>query len=447
MMKKLLFIFILAVTSLSLQAQWVQQATAFPQASVGINYICAVDANVVWAVGYDGSGTGAEIQVFTRTNNGGTLWTAGAIPGYTTYGVSMIYASDYSTAWVPIYGPSGGGKLLKTTDGGTTWTDAIPTAFPAPDGFPNLVHFFNANDGVAMGDPVDGYFEIYTTSDGGTTWTRVPQINIPAPSSSTEYGVVGYCSAVANTIWLGTNKGRVLISNDKGHTWTAKVVSSSLTYTDVRFINDYHGMAIDRAQNGTALYETLDGGNTWNLVTPSGIYYTASFAWVPGTANTCVSTGSSTTASGCSYSFDGGHSWTDFNGTAGTQFLFTDWVDVSHGWAGSFTDQTNPTTVGGMYAYNGILVDILKIDPKFGGVEVYPNPGNGDFTFAIVGFESQDVQLDIYNSMGQAVYSQKVNQNLLSYNHQVDLSSLSSGTYYATIQCGTKVFNKKLVIQ
>lgn len=447
-MRKLLFVLLFAIAGLALHAQWVPQSTGFPQASVGVNYISAVDANVLWAKGYDGSSsTAPEIQVFTRTNNGGTNWNAGTIPGYSTYGVSMILGIDYNTAWVPIWAPNGGGKLLKTSDGGSTWVVKNSSAFTAPAGFPNWVHFFNANDGIVMGDPNGGYFEIYTTTDGGDTWVRVPTANIPAPSSTTEYGTVGYFSAYGDNIWFGTTKGRVLTSHDKGNTWTVSVISASWTYTDVNFLNATHGMAIDRSATGTGIYETLDGGATWASVPYTGTYYTNSFDWVPGTANTCVCTGSASTNSGCGYSFDGGHTWTDFNGTSGVQFLYTTWVDTQNGWAGQFTDVNTPATLGGMFKYNDNLVGIVSIDPKEGGVQIYPNPGNGEFTVAIVGFEHKDVNINIFNIMGQKVYSNQVNQNLISYNQSLDLTNLAKGTYIAEVQCGTKVVKEKLVIR
>ncbi|HSA43312.1 MAG TPA: T9SS type A sorting domain-containing protein [Bacteroidales bacterium] len=446
MMKKLLFLIVFVLAGTMLHAQWIPQVTGFPLPSVGINYISAVDANVVWALGYDGSGGTAELQVFTRTNNGGTTWTAGSIPGYSTYGTAMINALDYNTAWVPLFGPNGGGVLMKTSDGGATWVQKNTGAFPAPDGFPNVVHFFNANDGFCMGDATGGYFEIYTTTDGGETWTRVPSANIPAPLSG-EWGIVGYYSVVGDNVWFGTQKSRVYKSTDKGLTWTVSSLGVAATYIDVAFLTATHGIAIDRGQNATALYETMDGGTTWTLIPYSGPYYTNDFAWVPGTTNTCVCTGAATNMSGCSYSYDGGHTWTEFNGTNGVQFLETEWVNTQTGWAGDFTDATTPSTLGGMYKYNGNLTEILAIDPKEGGISIYPNPGNGNFNFAIAGFQSQDVQINIYNMVGQKVFNTTTNQNLISYNQQIDLSTLGQGSYIAEIQAGNKIFKEKLVIR
>ncbi len=442
---------LIILVSMSVKAQWMPQATGFPQPSVGINYISAVNQNVLWAIGYDGSGGTALMQSFTKTTDGGTTWTAGTISGFTTYEPSMICAIDANTAWVPLFTSNSlGGVLVKTTDGGATWTQQNTAAFAAPDGFPNVVHFWDADNGFCMGDPMGGYFEIYTTTNGGTTWARTPQANIPAILSG-EFGVVGYYSVVGNTIWYGTNKGRVYKSVDKGLNWTVSVTSFSNHYVDVDFLTQTYGIAREMGTGtGTItgqLCETMDGGTTWTSIPLPTLMYTSGFSWVPGTPNYCVTTGSAATASGAAFSFNGGHTWTDFDATSGVQFLHTAWVDNSNGWAGAFTDQTTPSTVGGMYKYGGVLTDIMQIDPKQGDVKVYPNPSNGNLTFAIVGFENKDVTVSIFNSLGQAVYSNVCKENLISYNYNADLSSFSSGVYFAKIQCGKKIINQKLVIE
>ena len=77
---------------------WEEQASGFWEASRGINHICAVDDNIVWAVGYDGAGGGTPVQEFTRTINGGDLWEADIITTAPSGGDSaMIFALDADT--------------------------------------------------------------------------------------------------------------------------------------------------------------------------------------------------------------------------------------------------------------------------------------------------------------------------------------------------------------
>jgi PKD repeat protein len=75
--------------------EWIRQNSGFTTANRGINHISIVDANTVWALGYDGTGAAANVQQFTKTTNGGATWTPGNINvGNTGLGISMIHALD-----------------------------------------------------------------------------------------------------------------------------------------------------------------------------------------------------------------------------------------------------------------------------------------------------------------------------------------------------------------
>ncbi len=333
--------------------EWVLRNTNFPNTATGILYLSARDSLVLWATGYDGSGAGATYQVYTRSQDGGDTWTAGSIPGYTGYGTSMVFALSYDTAWIPLYGPSGGGVLLKTTDGGANWNPQPTAAFSAPVGFPNIVHFWNASEGMCMGDPNGGYFEIYTTTNGGDTWNRVPQADIPAHYSG-EYGTTGYYDVVGDIVYFSTNKGRVFKSTDKGYHWTAYQTGYFSSYFSIRFLDENHGIGFAKDPNDYyRIIKTYDGGASWSPIYPSGTMMEGDFSWVPGTIASCITTGYSGNNTGCSYSTDEGQSWTPFNETLGTQFLVTRWTDPHHGWAGSFNTINGSQNTGGMWKYIG----------------------------------------------------------------------------------------------
>jgi photosystem II stability/assembly factor-like uncharacterized protein len=175
-MKKIYLLSLLMAASLGLFAQggtWVSQATGFSDLSSGVRHVSVVDTNTVWICSYDGSGGAANRQDYSRTTDGGATWAAGLIPGAAaTLDWSMIYGLDANTAWAMLYNTAAaGGGLWKTSDGGSTWSQqGVGSIFAGSLSFPNVVHFWDANNGMVMGDPTPAtWFEIHTTNDGGAT--------------------------------------------------------------------------------------------------------------------------------------------------------------------------------------------------------------------------------------------------------------------------------------
>lgn len=330
------------------RAEWIEQATGFSDPSRGINYVCCVDENIVWASAYDGTNVYAPCQDFTITLNGGELWEAGRINNADGLRSAMIFALNANKAWVPMFAASGGVQgIYYTSNGGGSW-DRQPTAsYSDPASFPNCVHFWDENVGWCMGDPIGGYFEIYTTVDGGVTWTRVPQANIPDPLSG-EWGVVGYYDVIGDTIWFGTNVGRVYKSIDRGLHWT--VAQTPLPgYIKPTFKDANNGLVIDlNAAANALLAETSDGGATWAQISFTGTCYDSDMKYLPGTENMYISTGAASGKSGASYSLDGGHSWITFDEQTDIQMMDLDFVEGKIGWAGAFNDDE---TTGGIWKH------------------------------------------------------------------------------------------------
>ncbi len=244
-------------------------------------YIDAVDDNVAYSVPSKSPGIG-------KTTNGGATWTYLPLPDdYKNYGVSMVYAISRDTLFIPIFGNAGGNTyILKSTDGGKTWTQVLQGAQPGTSFF-NVIHFFDSKHGIVQGDPVNGDFEIYVTSDGGDTWTRIDGANIPDALDG-EYGTVGYYYGDSANIWFFTTKGRVFRSMDKGQTWDVKELVTPASFGDPEN-NDLASIAGAVRGDGVGIlaetyieytstdtnyhyyyYKTSDFGANWTQFTPNG---------------------------------------------------------------------------------------------------------------------------------------------------------------------------------
>ncbi len=429
---------------------WIIKASNFPHETVGVSYVDAVNENVIWAAGYNGSGSGPKIQDFTKSTDGGNTWEGGSIPGVSGGEISMICAVSEMKAWVAVHSAAVQG-IYHTSDGGQTWARQESADYNHNTSFPNVVHFFNENDGFCQGDGVDGYLECYTTSDGGANWTRVPEENL-APTLSGEWGVVGYYDAIGDNIWFSTNKGRVYRSTDKGHNWEAFQIEGNADYTDVRFINPEHGLA-EIISNGSAsgnLYETFDGGQTWAAVNFSGPKYKNHFDAVPGTENTWVSSGAAQGSSGISYSFDGGHTWstTSWEDVQDIQMLAMDWYNNETAVVGGFN--TNPDE--GMFLFDGKLgetgIDEEQLTASsFALISNYPNPFNPSTTINFTLSSSEVINLAIYNHQGEKV-QELASGKFKAGNHSInfDGSSLASGIYYTKLSSVKGVVTNKMVL-
>jgi hypothetical protein len=377
-------------------SEWVTQASGFTTGSKPLYYLSSVDSNVVWGSTQIGSD-------FTRTTNGGTTWSSGLITNTTGLSSSMIFGLDSLKAYAVTYGNNQG--IYMTSNGGTTWVHQASASFSNSASFPDIIHFFNANDGVTMGDPINNEFEIYTTTNGGSTWTPVPALNIPDPQSG-EWGIIGYYSAVHDTLWFGTSVGRVYKSVNKGLNWTvsaATVMSGKLVKPTFR--NGSHGLLLDGLWGNGLLCETFDGGETWTQINYTGSSFHGDVAYVPGTANTWVRSGYDSGNSGCSYSFDGGHTWTDFTGTNGTPYYPMAWVNSHCGWAGGIN--SSPTE-GGVYKYIGVLQNSM---PPPENVQANVNMNNVELTWEIPAFDPTIVTLLGYNITRNGT---KINSNLIT---------------------------------
>ena len=330
---------------------WIVENSGFSAVSRGINWISIVDQNVVWATAYDGSGANANVQQFTKTLDGGITWTPGNINiGNTALGISMIDAISSSTAWLAAFPNAAGqlGGIWKTTNGGATWTKQTTASFSNAASFTNVVHFWDANEGFCMGDPINGEFEIYRTVNGGTNWTLVGGANIPNPIAG-EYGYTRQLDVFGNNVWFATNKGRIFHSTDKGATWTV--------YTSP--IQDFGGASISGnfsfasasvgyiVTNGAAVYKTTNAGSTWLQLNTTGPVFTNGLCAIENT-NVIFTTGAASGGSGSSYSLDAGLTWTQIDNQ---QHLYCDFLTPSIGWSGWFNTSA---TQNGMWKWNNL---------------------------------------------------------------------------------------------
>ncbi|MGC4129991.1 MAG: T9SS type A sorting domain-containing protein [Bergeyella sp.] len=398
---------------------WTVQNSNFPNVAAYPVCLDSKGENVVWGFAADGSGSGTDYRVYTKTSDGGTTWTAGTMTGVpTTVLISDIAAGDGTTAWVAAYPSTGYGGIWKTTNGGTSWTKQSTALFNNAASFTNIVYFWDTNNGVAIGDPISGNrMETYVTSNGGTTWTAVTG----APAESGEYGYVHNKSVAGNSIWAGTNHGRIYRSNDKGLTWLETIVSP---LSDFGGASESGEIALKDANTAWVvsiygiLYKTTDAGATFEPVdTVSGVMYPMSIVYVPGTDQTLITGGASSTyGRGSSISFDGGLNWTDIVNPyvdAGITSLAASSTTAVYG--GTF----HSASAGGVNKLSSLALATSEAD-AVKGISIGPNPTYGELNISTV---LNIKSVEIIDMNGRLI------KTFGADSQKLDLSSLQSGVY------------------
>ena len=207
-----------------------------------------------------------------RTRDGGRTWTTVDLPPEP---VTELWVAGASDAWALsscASGPGGCTRLLHSTDGGTTWQSA-------PEDFA-WVSFAGASDGWAGGSgpgTMDLGFTVWRTLDGGATWRAAtsPCKGSPiGPLRAIAFRSPGSGLAVcANTLGAGGEFHSVLSTSDGGATWQVRASVGPPPSHKVGSLG-YGGyiQGIVLAPDGTAwmwgdrmdALASGDGGATWH---------------------------------------------------------------------------------------------------------------------------------------------------------------------------------------
>ncbi len=187
--------------------------------------------------------------------------------------------------------------------------------------FYDSMKFWNNEEGIAVGDPVEDCMSVLITRDGGNTWKKLPCENLP----KVKKGEAAFAASNSNIAifgdhaWISTGgqNSRVMHTGDKGHTWeiydTPIVRGKAMTgIYSIDFYDENRGIIFggnweDKTFNKKNKAVTQDGGKTWQLVADGQEPgYRSSVKYVPGSeGRAIVAVGSP----GISFSADGGKNW------------------------------------------------------------------------------------------------------------------------------------------
>jgi len=269
--------------------------------------LSAVSEEIAWA-----SGSMATVM---WTSDGGQSWQTFSYDVPDSLQFRDVEAFGKDTAYVLSAGSPG--LIYQTTNGGQSWTKQYENNRPGI--FLDGMAFWNAQQGVVMGDPLGDSFVILRTNNGGQDWKRVSAENLPDPAK----GEAGFAASGTNIVVQGEafayfasggKQARVFRSTDRGQSWEAREVpivqgASSQGIFSMAFADTQRGVAVGGdflAPDDTiriAAY-TTDGGLSWQPARQMPGGYRSGVAYFSGDS-LFIATGTH----GTDYSTDFGITW------------------------------------------------------------------------------------------------------------------------------------------
>ncbi len=197
-----------------------------------------VNAKIVCAGGFNGA--------FIKTNDGGDSWTnitsPSSMPGNHIWGIHFFDADN----GIVLQGVDAL-STYQTNNGGASWS---ATELKNLGGLPGTsICFLNDRTGfLTTGDPGT----LLKTADGGKTWsTRITAVS---------QGITSVSFIDQKNGFVSDHNGGIRKTIDAGETWTTLITGISTPIRKVRFANTKNGIAV--GDDGTVI-STADGGNSW----------------------------------------------------------------------------------------------------------------------------------------------------------------------------------------
>jgi photosystem II stability/assembly factor-like uncharacterized protein len=178
-----------------------------------------------------------------KTTNGGLSWTLQDPPTFDNLYDVDCYDTQLGLA------SGAGNKILRTTNGGTVWTSIT---VPSPSGFFD-VSFVDATTAYAVGSG-----GIIKSTNAGQSWV--------AQTSGSSTQLTAFCAIDPSTVVAVGNDGIILKTTNGGTVWTAQVSGTITGLTGVSFSSPDLGVVV--GGSGTIL-RTTNGGASWVQVSYS----------------------------------------------------------------------------------------------------------------------------------------------------------------------------------
>jgi len=216
-----------------------------------IRGLSVADDNTAWF-----SGTNGTVGIST---DGGKSWTITQLKGFEQNDFRTIYAFNEQEAIVA--GTGSPAYILRTEDGGASWKPVYRNDNPLI--FIDGADFWDKNNGILYGDPIDGRMLLLTTSDGGRSWKELPAESRPRVSAGEASFIPGklFCYLFSR---VKRPPGHFLLhSSAKRKRLSLVVITAGRTLTGIMSFIQKMQEIIGMPRN----YQQADSGNVYFIST------------------------------------------------------------------------------------------------------------------------------------------------------------------------------------
>ncbi len=337
--------------------------------------------------------------------------------------------------------------LLKTTDGGNTWSDPIHVKMGGYDGIDAIKNYWSDEiiESIEYYGPGFNRDEVY--------YNMGYHCDIVVDGYGNPH-ITGLITIATDEGWFigeGSMATWHVYSDDGGDNWDAQALYDNIFFDgDIGGVPMYNRPYIASDKTGEFLCFSwidtdLDGAEA---NTNPNIFFCAY----------CVTDGFYTEVNNVTEL--GFHWFSAFFGSL-SQYVFgsEDYFDIEIPLV--FAEYTIPGDPYGLIQYwyiDGVTIDIpvRGICGGWGGIndnninflvsQNSPNPATSHTNITITTKVVGDIHLDVINSFGQVIHAEKVTNNALAYNFILDISSYKSGVYYYKVTIDGKSIAKKMII-
>ena len=218
----------------------VEAAEHVPAANVAMMLAASLAGKRIVAVGDRG-------VVLLSDDDGKTFRQARSVP--VSSSLTGVSFADARTGWAVGHW----GAIVKTTDGGETWT--VQRSDLTVDQPLFSVYFKNTHEGWTVGL----WSLMLHTTDGGATWSTV-KLPPPLGAKKADRNLYSIFADAKGSLFIACEQGRVLRSSDGGVTWTYAETGYSGSFWSGVALQD--GTLLVGGLRGT-IYRSADGGSTW----------------------------------------------------------------------------------------------------------------------------------------------------------------------------------------